>query len=67
MHNEEVANATLFPLAETTYTGSNIAGKVRAFLPNLDTVPGYRAKCAEVAANGFEGLTFATADAVTPV
>jgi cation diffusion facilitator CzcD-associated flavoprotein CzcO len=62
-HNDEVAAATLFPLADTTYTGANIAGKVRAFLPNIDTVPGYRAKCDEIAANGYEGFEFATAAA----
>ena len=65
-HNNAVAAATLFPLAETTYTGSNIAGKPRAFLPNLDSVPGYRAKCAEVAANGYEGFTFTPVAVVAP-
>ncbi len=67
VHNEEVANATLFPLADTTYTGANIAGKVRAFLPNLDTVPGYRAKCDAVAANNYEGFTFAPSAATASV
>jgi len=32
-----------------------------AFLPNLDTVVGYRAKCDEVATNDFEGFAFASA------
>jgi len=59
-HNEEVANATLFPKADTTYTGANIPGKPRAFLPNLDTVVGYRAKCEQVIAEGYEGFEFAT-------
>ncbi|MBA3744393.1 NAD(P)/FAD-dependent oxidoreductase [Sporichthya sp.] len=66
VHNEEAANATLFPLADTTYTGANIAGKVRAFLPNIDTVPGYRARCEEVAANGYEGFVFTPASATAP-
>jgi len=61
-HNEVVANATLFPLADTTYTGANIPGKPRRFLPNLDTVVGYRAKCDEVATNDFEGFAFASAE-----
>jgi cyclohexanone monooxygenase len=59
VHNEEVAAATLFPQADTTYTGANIAGKVRAFLPNLDTVVGYRAKCDQVVADDYEGFVFA--------
>ena len=58
IHNEETANATLFPRAATTYTGGNIEGKARAFLPNIDTVPGYRAKCDAIAAEGYEGFSF---------
>ena len=66
IHNEEAANATLFPLVGTTYTGGNIEGKARAFLPNIDTVPGYRAKCDKIAADGYEGFRFtpAAADAL---
>jgi hypothetical protein len=60
-HNNEVAAATLFMAAETTYTGANIPGKPRVFLPNIDTVGGYRAKCAEVAANGYEGFSLTPA------
>jgi cation diffusion facilitator CzcD-associated flavoprotein CzcO len=61
-HNEEVANATLFPKADTTYTGANIPGKSRAFLPNLDTVVGYRAKCEQVLAEGYQGFAFVGAE-----
>jgi hypothetical protein len=32
---------------------------VRAFLPNLDTVVGYRAKCDQVVADDYEGFVFA--------
>ncbi|HVE26777.1 MAG TPA: cyclohexanone monooxygenase, partial [Sporichthya sp.] len=60
-HNNQVADATLFAKADTTYTGANIEGKPRVFLPNLDLVGGYRAKCAEVAANGYEGFTLTPA------
>jgi cyclohexanone monooxygenase len=60
-HNEEVAGQTLFPLADTTYTGANIPGKARAFLPNLDTVVGYRALCEQAIAADFEGFVFAGA------
>jgi cyclohexanone monooxygenase len=66
VHNNEVAAATLFMKADTTYTGANIPGKPRVFLPNIDTVGGYRAKCTEVAANGYEGFTLAPATAPAP-
>lgn len=56
-HNNDVVNATLFPLGETTYMGANIPGKPRVFVSNLDLVTGYREKCDEVAANGYEGFT----------
>jgi len=40
---------------------ANIAGKPRAFLPYLDPegVGGYRKKCDEIAANGYQGFVFA--------
>jgi cation diffusion facilitator CzcD-associated flavoprotein CzcO len=60
-HNEEVAAHTLFPLADTTYTGANIVGKARAFLPNIDTVAGYRQLCEQAIAKDFEGFVFADA------
>jgi hypothetical protein len=36
--------------------GSNIPGKKRAILLYANTAPAYRQKCAEVAANGYEGF-----------
>ncbi|MBS4727457.1 NAD(P)/FAD-dependent oxidoreductase [Mycobacterium sp. SM1] len=57
-HNQEVAEATLFTTAATWYMGANIPGKPRVFLPNLDFVGPYRAKCDEIVANGYEGFTF---------
>lgn len=38
------------------YLGSNVPGKRRIFMPYLGGLPSYRAKCAEVAANGYEGF-----------
>ena len=58
-HNQELAEATLFPTADTWYMGANIPGKPRVFLPNLDFVGPYRAKCDEVAANDYEGFAIA--------
>ncbi|MGA2930166.1 MAG: cyclohexanone monooxygenase, partial [Solirubrobacteraceae bacterium] len=57
-HNQELAEGTLFPTADTWYMGANIPGKPRVFMPNLDFVGPYRAKCDEIAANGYEGFTF---------
>ncbi|MGQ0842932.1 MAG: flavin-containing monooxygenase [Sporichthyaceae bacterium] len=57
-HNNEVVNATLFPLGDTTYMGANIPGKPRVFVANLDFVGGYAARCAQVAADGYEGFVF---------
>ena len=55
-HNQELAEATLFPTADTWYMGANIPGKPRVFLPHLGFVGPYRQKCDEVAANGYEGF-----------
>jgi cation diffusion facilitator CzcD-associated flavoprotein CzcO len=57
-HNQELAEATLFPTADTWYMGANIPGKPRVFLPHLGFVGPYRQKCDEVAASGYEGFVF---------
>ncbi len=57
-HNQELAQATLFPTADTWYMGANIPGKPRVFMPYLGLVGPYRQKCDEVAAAGFEGFEF---------
>jgi cyclohexanone monooxygenase len=44
--------------------GANIPGKPRVFMPNLDFVGPYRAKCDQIAANGWEG--FAVDGEATP-
>lgn len=58
-HNQQLAEATLFPTADTWYMGANIPGKPRVFMPNLGLVGPYRAKCNEIAANDYEGFGFA--------
>lgn len=55
-YNQEIADATLFPSADTWYMGANIPGKPRRFMPNLDFVGPYRAKCDQIAENGWEGF-----------
>jgi cation diffusion facilitator CzcD-associated flavoprotein CzcO len=52
------AAGTLFPTADTWYMGANIPGKPRVFLPSLDFVGPYRAKCDEIASRDYEGFTF---------
>jgi cyclohexanone monooxygenase len=64
-HVREVAEATLFPRANSFYVGANIPGKPRVFMPYLGGIALYRAKCEEVVANGYEGfeLTLAPQEA----
>jgi cyclohexanone monooxygenase len=54
-HVREVGETTLFPLANSWYMGSNVAGKVRVFMPYIGGVGVYRQRCDEVAANDYEG------------
>ncbi|MFT5507948.1 MAG: cyclohexanone monooxygenase [Hyphomicrobiaceae bacterium] len=55
-HNNEVADSTLYPLANSWYVGANIPGKPRVFMPYVGGVTAYKAKCDEVVANGYEGF-----------
>jgi cation diffusion facilitator CzcD-associated flavoprotein CzcO len=56
-HVNEVANTTLYPLANSWYVGANIPGKPRIFMPYVGGVGTYRKKCDEIAANGYEGFS----------
>ena len=60
-HVNEVADRTLFPLANSWYMGANIPGKPRVFMPYVGGVVPYRQKCNEVAANGYEGFRLSQA------
>ena len=55
-HNNEVADRTLYPLANSWYVGANIPGKPRVFMPYVGGVTAYKKKCDEVAAGGYEGF-----------
>jgi cyclohexanone monooxygenase len=57
-HNNEVADRTLYPLANSWYVGANIPGKPRVFMPYVGGVTAYKKKCDEVAARGYEGFRF---------
>lgn len=56
-HVNEVADGTLFPQAESWYTGSNVVDKTRVFMPYIGGVGLYRETCDEVAANGYPGFS----------
>ena len=55
-HTAEVAEATLFPRADSWYLGANIPGKPRVFLAYLGGVGEYRRHCEEVVAGGYAGF-----------
>lgn len=55
-HAKEVADGTLYPLANSWYIGANIPGKPRVLMPYAGGVGAYRQKCAAVAANDYEGF-----------
>jgi cyclohexanone monooxygenase len=55
-HVNEVADSTLYPLANSWYVGANIPGKPRVFMPYVGGFAGYKKKCDAVAANGYEGF-----------
>ena len=57
-HNNEVADRTLYPLANSCYMGANIPRKPRVFMPYVGGVAAYKKKCDEVVANGYEGFRF---------
>ncbi len=56
-HVNEIASYTLFPKANSWYMGANVPGKTRVFMPYAGGLDVYRAKCDEVARNGYEGFT----------
>jgi cyclohexanone monooxygenase len=51
-----LADATLFPRADSWYLGANIPGKPREILSFAGGLPAYMAKCAESAERGYEGF-----------
>jgi cation diffusion facilitator CzcD-associated flavoprotein CzcO len=52
----EVADATLFPRADSWYVGANIPGKRREILSFAGGLPTYLAKCKESEDRGYEGF-----------
>ena len=58
-HVNEVGATTLYPEARSWYTGSNIPGKPRVFMPYVGGCDVYRKICDEVADRGYEGFALA--------
>ena len=56
-HVTEVGSFTLFPMADSWYTGANVAGKPHVFMVYIGGANVYRERCDEVAAAGYEGFT----------
>ncbi|KAA5826107.1 NAD(P)/FAD-dependent oxidoreductase [Saccharopolyspora hirsuta] len=59
-HVDEVAAATLYPRAASWYTGANVPGKPRVFMPYIGGVGTYREICDGVAADGYRGFRLTT-------
>ncbi|MEK7216732.1 MAG: NAD(P)/FAD-dependent oxidoreductase, partial [Chloroflexota bacterium] len=62
-HNDAVAQATLYPKANSWYMGANIPGKPRIFMPYVGGVHTYTQLCNDIVAKGYEGFTFSVHDA----
>ena len=59
-HVREVADSTLYPLANSWYMGANIPGKARVFMPYVAGVEAYTKECNRVTQNGYQGFEFST-------
>ena len=55
-HVNEVAGRTLYPLAKSWYTGANVPGKPRIFMPYVGGVGEFRRRCDELASRGYDGF-----------
>jgi cation diffusion facilitator CzcD-associated flavoprotein CzcO len=58
-HVNELAEQTMFMLADSWYLGANIPGKPRVFMPYPGGVGTYRQKCNEVTEAGYAGFKLA--------
>lgn len=65
-HVNEVADRTLYPRADSWYTGSNVPGKPRVFMPYVGGIPSYRKICDEVAADDYRGFALTPLQYTSP-
>ncbi len=56
-HVNDVADTTLYPKANSWYTGANIPGKPRVFMPYVAGLDKYRKICDDVAKEGYRGVS----------
>jgi cyclohexanone monooxygenase len=64
-HGNDVANTTLYPLANSWYVGANIPGKPQVFMPYIGGVGAYRQTCSDIAAKGYEGFSLTSVQTAT--
>lgn len=64
-HVARVADATLYPLADSYYLGANVPGKPRVFLCYLGGADVYRRLCDEEASSGYPGFVLHAAHVPT--
>jgi cation diffusion facilitator CzcD-associated flavoprotein CzcO len=60
-HVDELANATVYPLADSWYIGANVPGKPRVFMAYPAGVQAYLDHCDEIIAKGYEGFELSNA------
>ena len=65
-HVNDVANLTLFPIANSWYMGANVPGKPRVFMPYIGGLPRYSKICDDVAAADYRGFTLTPVTAPEP-
>jgi len=58
----DLAESTLFPLANSWYVGANVPGKPRVFALYVGGFGAFREICDEVAEDGYRGFVFASSD-----
>src|SRR5262245_38736622 len=61
-HNTEAGDATLYPLANSWYMGSNVPGKPRMLMPYIGGVGVYRQECDDIVANDYRGFIVRSAN-----
>jgi cyclohexanone monooxygenase len=63
-HVNQIADSTLYPLANSWYMGANIPGKPRVFMPYVGGFDRYKKRCDEVAAKGYDGFALSRHETV---
>lgn len=55
-HVQEIAKATLFPSADSWYTGANVEGKAKGMMVYTAGVKQYREECEEIVSDNYRGF-----------